>query len=412
MYCTKCGFDINDNMKFCPSCGNKLNFNRNNNNPVESTSIDDQKKSDIITRKIVKYPIVLMAILLLTVAAGTIVFFVYFFPKTDISSMAEEAVVQTTNDIQNSEEELEDNEESRRMADIFTAQSICQAVFNDMESGKLIEVGVFEAVAGNPSSLTENPVPLGQPGIGNSFIVHYDSIKMTCFVTLNGFVLTSEVGINEYKSSDSEGGIGCESDRIIRRESSYGEVEEYEYFSKGCLIKNSSDYSSNSLTYLDELGRTEKVVLDYLVKYITYDEQGYLLSEEWRYIGESLPMRMSKEVCYDRITYSYDLSNQTFNCEKYIEYQDGTYELLYYGGTFEEDADNYVMTWYYDDMTYDIRIFNSKWNPISSVSSDGYYNKWYYDTRGNEVAFESGSDNDYSIMYYTNNYADGVVMNY
>lgn len=64
MYCGKCGTEIQNNVSFCPNCGNKVN-----NISFDSKNIKKKPKDKAKTKKIIKRTVIIILVLALTIPA-------------------------------------------------------------------------------------------------------------------------------------------------------------------------------------------------------------------------------------------------------------------------------------------------------------------------------------------------------
>lgn len=100
--------------------------------------------------------------------------------------------------------ELDKLDESLREADIEMAELIWNAALDDMAEGILTGSGEYKVKEGKPTAIDETPEGLGAPARGCSFYVHYDDAYGMVHVSLNGFLLTTDDGVEEYLEYDGE----------------------------------------------------------------------------------------------------------------------------------------------------------------------------------------------------------------
>ncbi|MCR4793514.1 MAG: extracellular solute-binding protein [Lachnospiraceae bacterium] len=101
-------------------------------------------------------------------------------------------------------DKLAELEAENRSWDIMTAQEVREATLVDIADGLITGSGAMIVQKDTLSCVNEEPVGRGTPARGCPFVTHYDAVAGTCYVTLNGFTLTTEAGAQEYKEYDGE----------------------------------------------------------------------------------------------------------------------------------------------------------------------------------------------------------------
>ena len=95
-------------------------------------------------------------------------------------------------------------DDDNRRSDVETAEMIRDAVLADIADGVLTGRDDLVVKKGKVTTIDETYKGLGSPAKGYNFVAHYDADYGICYVSLNGFVLTSNDGINEYLEYDGE----------------------------------------------------------------------------------------------------------------------------------------------------------------------------------------------------------------
>lgn len=248
MFCNNCGSKIDDGQLFCPACGAKQG-SMTDNYPAAS---GDQKQK----KPVKKFVLIGVILLLLAACAGGAVFALKYFSagarterlltqgeqyisekeydlaeasfrealeiapdsadaykglvkvyeKTDdpdaLMAVLEEAV-EATGDKYFSRK-LGSIDDDNRRSDVETAEMIREAVLADIADGVLTGRDDLVVKKGKVTTIDETYKGLGSPAKGYNFVAHYDADYGICYVSLNGFVLTSNDGINEYLEYDGE----------------------------------------------------------------------------------------------------------------------------------------------------------------------------------------------------------------
>ena len=239
MFCEKCGAKIDDTQSYCPACGAGLNA-------------PEKKKK----RGGKALALIIVILLLIGLIAGGAVFGLkYVSPEAKTARLIEQgdefysdkeyedaidsyrAALSITSDsveaykgIVKAYKKLEDTEalieayeeayeatgdkyfkkeldkldESLREADIEMAEMIRVAALTDIADGTLTGSGEYKVKEGKPTAIDETPEGLGAPARGYSFYVHYDDAYGMVYVSLNGFLLTTDDGAEEYLEYDGE----------------------------------------------------------------------------------------------------------------------------------------------------------------------------------------------------------------
>ena len=69
MFCEKCGKKLEDGVKFCPSCGNRVEIPEN-----QTDTVHEQPEKSKKSRKKSKLPLVLIAVLAIILIVGGILY--------------------------------------------------------------------------------------------------------------------------------------------------------------------------------------------------------------------------------------------------------------------------------------------------------------------------------------------------
>ena len=247
MFCEKCGARIDDTQSYCPACGAGMHA-------------PEKKKRG---GKIIAFIIIALVVIGL-VAGGALFAFNYISPEaktarlieqgddlysdkeyddaidsyrealsiTPDSALAYKGIVKVYEKLEDTEalaevleeayeatgdkyfkKELAKLDEELRLADIEMAETIRTAVLTDIADGILTGNGEFKVKKGNPTSLDETPKGSGAPAQGCNYYVLYDAPSGTVYVALNGFVLSTEYGVQEYL--DYDGKFEDRSDELV-----------------------------------------------------------------------------------------------------------------------------------------------------------------------------------------------------
>ena len=95
-------------------------------------------------------------------------------------------------------------DEDCRHRDIEIASEIRIAVLTDIADGVLTGRDDLVVKKGKVTSIDETYTGQGAPARGYNFVAHYDEYAGICYVSLNGFILTSPEGITEYLEYDGK----------------------------------------------------------------------------------------------------------------------------------------------------------------------------------------------------------------
>ena len=99
-------------------------------------------------------------------------------------------------------------ESSRRSTDVSNAQNIQSAVLADIaesnENFKTSGSGVALTGSGIPSTLGEVPKVKGKKIANATFTYNYNAAKGTCDVFVGSYCLTSDSGVEAYKSTSGD----------------------------------------------------------------------------------------------------------------------------------------------------------------------------------------------------------------
>ena len=100
--------------------------------------------------------------------------------------------------------EYESVDEDCRQRDIEIAEEIRKAALADIADGVLTGRDDLVVKKGRITSIDKTYKGQGAPARGYNFVVHYDAGNGICYVSLNGFVLTSPDGADEYMEYDGD----------------------------------------------------------------------------------------------------------------------------------------------------------------------------------------------------------------
>lgn len=100
--------------------------------------------------------------------------------------------------------EYESVDEECRQRDIEIAEEIRKAALADIADGVLTGRDDLVVKKGRITSIDKTYKGQGAPARGYNFVAHYDADSGICYVSLNGFVLTSPDGADEYLEYDGD----------------------------------------------------------------------------------------------------------------------------------------------------------------------------------------------------------------
>lgn len=77
-YCTKCGREIEDNILYCPFCGNSTNSFNNNKSYKENNNVNDFKSSSSYTLRLISFVFLVVICVISGVALFPLIWLIPF----------------------------------------------------------------------------------------------------------------------------------------------------------------------------------------------------------------------------------------------------------------------------------------------------------------------------------------------